>query len=64
MTSEIVNILIGLYPGHSLYYWCQWSDMVIRVDKCISFSLTKVLTRSVQYQPNLFINKNPMPKIK
>ena len=31
--------------------WCQWSDMTIRVDKCSTFGIKKVLTRSAQYLP-------------
>ena len=30
--------------------------MIIRVDKCVTFGMKKVLTKSVQYQPKLFIN--------
>ena len=38
--------------------WCQWSDMVIRVDKCSSFGIKKALTKSIQYLPKLFIENN------
>ena len=36
--------------------WCQWSSMNIRVDKCTTFGIKKFSTRSLQYQPKLFIN--------
>ena len=31
--------------------WCQWSDMLLRVDKCTTFGIKKELTRSIQYLP-------------
>ena len=30
--------------------------MIIRVDKCVTFGMKNVRTKSVQYQPTLFIN--------
>ena len=44
--------------------WCQWSDMIIRVDKCSSFGIKKVLTRSAQYLPKLLIGNRLIPSIK
>ena len=44
--------------------WCQWSDMIIRVDKCSTFGITKVLTRSAQYLPKLLIGNRLIPSIK
>ena len=35
----------------------QWSDMIIRVDKCSTFGIKKALTKSIQYLPKLIINK-------
>ena len=35
--------------------WCQWANMIIRVDKCITFGIKKFATRSLQYKPKLFI---------
>ena len=29
--------------------WCQWSNMVIRVDKCSTFGIKEALTKSDQY---------------
>ena len=40
--------------------WCQWSDMIIRVDKCSTFGIKKVLTRSAQYLPKLLIGNRLM----
>ena len=37
--------------------WCQWANMIIRVDKCSSFGIKKHLSKSIQYQPKLFVNK-------
>ena len=43
--------------------WCQWSDMIIRVDKCSTFGIKKALTKSIQYLPKLIINNNLVPTI-
>ena len=38
--------------------------MKIRVDKCVAFGLKKFSTRSMQFQPKLFINKETLPSVK
>ena len=43
--------------------WCQWADMFIRVNKCITFSVKKATTKSIQYQPKLFINNQLIPRV-
>jgi hypothetical protein len=43
--------------------WCQWSDMIIRVDKCCTFGIKKSLTKSVQYLPKLIIKNSLIPVI-
>ena len=43
--------------------WCQWSNMIIRVDKCSTFGIKKALTKSVQYLPKLIINNQLIPAI-
>ena len=43
--------------------WCQWSDMIIRVDKCSTFGIKKALTKSVQYLRKLIITKSIIPAI-
>ena len=43
--------------------WCQWSDMIIRVDKCSTFGIKKALTKSIQYLPKLIINNSLIPEI-
>ena len=37
--------------------------MIIRVDKCSSFGIKKVRTKSVQYLPNVLINNQRIPII-
>ena len=44
--------------------WCQWSMMRIRFDKCVAFGLKKFSTRSLQFQPKLFVNKEIVPSVK
>ena len=43
--------------------WCQWSDMIIRVDKCSTFGIKKAFTKSVQYLPKLIRNNSLIPVI-
>ena len=43
--------------------WCQWSGMMIRVDKCSSFGIKKDTTKSVQYLPKLFLNNLLVPRV-
>ena len=43
--------------------WCQWANMIIRVDKCSTFEIKKQLTKSVQYLPKLFVNNRLVPRI-
>ena len=42
--------------------WCQWANMIIRVDKCSTFGIKKQLTKSIQYLPKLFVNKHLVPR--
>ena len=37
--------------------------MIIRVDKCITFGEKKATTKSIQYQPKLFINNQLIPRV-
>ena len=37
--------------------------MIIRVDKCITFGIKKFSSRSLQYQPKLFINNESIPPV-
>ena len=43
--------------------WCQWANMVIRVDKCSTFGIKKELTKSIQYLPKLFLNNCLIPRV-
>ncbi|CAB4005201.1 Hypothetical predicted protein, partial [Paramuricea clavata] len=42
---------------------CQWANMIIRVDKCSSFGIKKRSSKSIQYQPKLFVNNQLIPRI-
>ena len=44
--------------------WCNWADMIIRVDKCITFGIRKSLTKSIQFQPQLLIDSVLVPQVK
>ena len=41
--------------------WCQWSEMIIRVDKCSTFGIKKTQKKSVQYLSKLLINNKLIP---
>ena len=43
--------------------WCQWAQMIIRVDKCSTFGIRKQLTKSIQYLPKLFKNNCLVPRV-
>lgn len=43
--------------------WCQWSNMIIRVEKCSTFGIKKPITKSIQFLPKLLINNNLIPTI-
>ncbi|CAB4041462.1 Hypothetical predicted protein [Paramuricea clavata] len=42
--------------------WCQWANMIIRVDKCSTFGIKKHSSKSVQYQPKLLISHLLVPR--
>ena len=44
--------------------WCNWADMIIRFDKCITFGMRKSQTKSIQFQPQLLINSALVPQVK
>ena len=44
--------------------WCEWSNMIIRVDKCSTFGMKKASTKSTQYLPKLLINNQLIPTTK
>ena len=44
--------------------WCKWSQMVIRVDKCVTFGIKKSATRSIQYLPKLLVNTELVPCVR
>ena len=44
--------------------WCNWSNMIIRVDKCCTFGIRKIETSSIQYLLKRFVNNEIIPAIK
>ena len=44
--------------------WCLGADMIIRVDKCVTFGIKKFSSGSLQFQPKLFINTELLPVVK
>jgi len=43
--------------------WCNWSGMVIRLDKCASFAMTKRDDVFQQIEPALFVDQERIPSI-
>ena len=44
--------------------WCQWSMMIIRVDKCKTFGVAKIGSQCKQYLPKRFLNNELVPQVK
>ena len=42
--------------------WCTWSDMNIRVDKCVTFGIKKFSSRSLQSEHKLFNSNEFSPQ--
>ena len=36
--------------------WCNWAEMIVRIDKCHSFAIKKKGSRAIQYKPKLYLN--------
>ena len=41
--------------------WCQWGNFIVRVDKCVTFGVKKLSTRSLQFPSKLFICNQILP---
>ena len=44
--------------------WTTWADLIIRVDKCHTFGMKKSATASIQYTPNIIVQRQRIPPIK
>ena len=44
--------------------WCEWSMMIIRVDKCKTFGTAKKGSQSKQFLPKIYVNKKLIPQVK
>ena len=45
-------------------HWCNWTNMIIRVDKCHSFGIKKVDSRVKQTHPKLYLNNEYVKQLK
>ena len=43
--------------------WSVWANFVLRVDECKSFGITKNVSQSVQFEPNLVICREKIPAV-
>ena len=41
--------------------WCNWSNMLIRLDKCCTFGMRKQSCSMVQFEPRLYIQSEQIP---
>ena len=37
--------------------WTTWADLIIRIDKCHTFGIKKLSSKSVQYKPMIIVNR-------
>ena len=44
--------------------WSTWADLIIRVDKCRTFSMKKSKTKSIQLEPSITLKKERIPPVK
>ena len=44
--------------------WCEWSMMIIRVDKCKTFGTAKRGSQSKQFLPKMYVNNKLIPQVK
>ena len=44
--------------------WCNWADVIIRVDKCHSFGIKTVNSIAKQIQPKLYLNNEYIKPVK
>ena len=47
-----------------LFFYYYLAGMIIHVDKCCTFGVKKVSSKSAQIQPKLFINNESVPCVK
>ena len=43
--------------------WCEWSGMIIRLDKCCTFGMLKIDGHYQQYEPAIFLNHGRIPTV-
>ena len=44
--------------------WCSWSDLIVKVSKCVTFGIKKSSTAAVQFEPHLMISGQKTPTVK
>ena len=43
--------------------WCNWANMLIRIDKCVTFGMAKIKGVHKQIDPKIYINSSAIPSI-
>ena len=44
--------------------WCSWSDLIVKISKCVTFGVKKSSTAAVQLEPHLMISDQKIPIVK
>ena len=61
ITTSLTNdnqMLLNLFTK-----WSSWADLIIRVDKCKTFGIKKMVTSCEQFQPYLIISHQKVPAV-
>ena len=43
--------------------WVNWADLIIRIDKCHTFGMKKLSSKSMQYEPYLRLSNQRVPPV-
>ena len=44
--------------------WCSWSDLIVKIRKCVTFGIKKSSTAAVQFEPHLMISCQKIPTVR
>jgi len=43
--------------------WCKWAEMLLRIDKCLTYGMHKTSGTYIQFKPTQFINHTLIPAV-
>ena len=64
--TAIINVLESdnQYLLNLFTKWCSWSDLIVKISKCVTFGTKKSSTPAVQFEPHLMISNQKKPTVK